>query len=206
MLTLEEIKKNKSKNIEFKEVIPQDYKKFLKTVVAYSNCAGGKIIFGIQDGTLKVIGIKDNIHKTIDRLTNIISDSITPQIISNIYVENAELIEHWGTGIARVLCLCKEIGIKEPEFIDMGDAIRVNIYRPSFVEPINEPINNELSSNAQKVLIQIKIHLSANLDELTKLCGFSLSTVRRTLNELTEKGYLLGKTSNKSGNWLINDK
>ena len=87
MLTLDEIKNNESKNIEFKEVIPQDYKKFLKTVVAYSNCAGGKIIFGIQDGTLEPVGIKDDIHQTIDRLTNIISDSITPQIIPNIYVE-----------------------------------------------------------------------------------------------------------------------
>ena len=93
MLTLDEIKSNESKNIEFKEAIPLDYKKFLKTVVAYSNCAGGKIIFGIQDGTLEVVGIKDDIHQTIDKLTNIISDSITPQIIPNIYVENMEGID-----------------------------------------------------------------------------------------------------------------
>ena len=93
MLTLDEIKNNESKNIEFKEVIPQDYKKFLKTVVAYSNCAGGKIIFGIQDGTLELVGIKDDIHQTIDRLTNIISDSVTPQIIPNIYVEKIEGVE-----------------------------------------------------------------------------------------------------------------
>lgn len=90
MLTLNEIKNNESKNIEFKEVIPQDYKKFLKTVVAYSNCAGGKIIFGVRDGTLELIGIKDDINQTIDRLTNIISDSISPQIIPNIYAENVE--------------------------------------------------------------------------------------------------------------------
>lgn len=93
MLTLDEIKNNESKNIEFKEVIPQDYKKFLKTIVAYSNCAGGKIIFGIQDGTLKPVGIKDDIHQTIDRLTNIISDSVTPQIIPNIYAEKVEGVE-----------------------------------------------------------------------------------------------------------------
>lgn len=93
MLTLDEIKNNESKNIEFKEVIPQDYKKFLKTVVAYSNCAGGKIIFGIQDGTLELVGIKDDIHQTIDKLTNIISDSVTPQIIPNIYVEKIEGVE-----------------------------------------------------------------------------------------------------------------
>ena len=90
MLTLEEIRNDETKNIEFKEEIPQDSKKFLKTVSAFSNSAGGKIIFGIVDGTLEVVGIKEDIHKAIDKITNIIADSITPQLIPNIYVENIE--------------------------------------------------------------------------------------------------------------------
>lgn len=93
MLTLEVKKNNESKNIEFKESLSQDYKKFLKTVVAYSNCAGGKIIFGVKDKTLEIVGIKEDIYQTIDKLTNIITDSITPQIIPNIYVENIEGVD-----------------------------------------------------------------------------------------------------------------
>ena len=105
--------------------------------------------------------------------------------------------------------MCKEAGIKEPEFIDFGDALRVNIYRPSYVEPINEPINEqinqELSKNAQVVFAKIKENLDANRDELAVLCGFSLATIKRTLKELKEKGYISGKTSNKSGKWIVNN-
>ena len=38
-------------------------------------------------------------------------------------------IEQWGTGIQRMIQGCREYGVREPEFIDMGDAFRVNFYR-----------------------------------------------------------------------------
>lgn len=85
--------KTESKEIEFKEAIPCDPKKFLKTVSAFSNSAGGKIIFGIEDETLEIIGIKEDTHKAIDKLTNIIADSISPQIIPNIYVDTMNEVE-----------------------------------------------------------------------------------------------------------------
>ncbi len=39
------------------------------------------------------------------------------------------IIEQWGTGLQRMIRGCREYGIREPEFIDMGDAFRVNFYR-----------------------------------------------------------------------------
>ena len=62
-----------------------------------------------------------------------------------------ELIEHWGTGIKRVLTLCKEAGIREPEFIDFGDALRVNIYRPSYKSNlIGEQVSEQVSVQVNK--------------------------------------------------------
>ena len=87
MITIEEIKNDETKNLELKEMIPSNSIKYLKSVSAFSNSAGGKIIFGIADGTLDVVGIDGDIHKKIDAITNAISDSITPQIIPNIYVD-----------------------------------------------------------------------------------------------------------------------
>ena len=57
---------------------------------AFSNSTGGKIIFGIEDTSLQIVGIDGDIHKKIDAITNAIADSITPQIIPNIYVEEIE--------------------------------------------------------------------------------------------------------------------
>ena len=56
-MTLEEIIAGESKTIEFKEELPADSKKYMKTVVAFSNTAGGKIIIGISDKTEEIVGV-----------------------------------------------------------------------------------------------------------------------------------------------------
>lgn len=39
------------------------------------------------------------------------------------------IIEQWGTGLQRMIRGCREYGVREPEFVDMGDAFRVIFYR-----------------------------------------------------------------------------
>lgn len=48
-MTVEEILAGESKNVEFKVQRPKDSGKYMKTVVAFSNGEGGKIIFGVDD-------------------------------------------------------------------------------------------------------------------------------------------------------------
>ncbi|MFI3213030.1 MAG: ATP-binding protein [Eubacteriales bacterium] len=40
-----------------------------------------------------------------------------------------KIIEKWGTDIPRIIQSCKNFGIQEPEFIEFGMDIRVNLYR-----------------------------------------------------------------------------
>ena len=56
MMTIEEILTGESKNVEFKENLPEKSIKYMKSVVAFANETGGKIIFGIADKTREVIG------------------------------------------------------------------------------------------------------------------------------------------------------
>ena len=70
-----------SKNIEYKVAVPKKSEKYMKTVVAFDNGNGGKIVFGIDDKTLEIVGMdEDNIFKTLDAITNAISDSCEPRI------------------------------------------------------------------------------------------------------------------------------
>ena len=70
-----------SKNIEYKVAVPDKSEKYMKTVVAFANGRGGKIVFGIEDKTLEVVGMdEDSIYKTMDDITNAISDSCEPVI------------------------------------------------------------------------------------------------------------------------------
>lgn len=72
-------------NVEYKVAVPKDSAKYMKTVVAFANGRGGKIVFGVDDKTLEIIGINpDTVFQTIDAITNAISDSCEPRIIPDI--------------------------------------------------------------------------------------------------------------------------
>jgi predicted transcriptional regulator containing an HTH domain and an uncharacterized domain shared with the mammalian protein schlafen len=80
-----------SVNVEYKVSVPKDSAKYMKTVVAYANGRGGKIIFGVDDKTLEVVGMDtDSIFQTIDAITNAISDSCEPTILPDITLQTVE--------------------------------------------------------------------------------------------------------------------
>lgn len=80
-----------NKNIEFKETLPSNSQKYMKTVVAFANGIGGNIIFGVADNTREIIGIeKDKAFKVVDAITNAIADSCEPAIIPNIYLQTID--------------------------------------------------------------------------------------------------------------------
>ena len=88
-MTIEEILAGESKNVEFKVQRPDKSMKYMKTVVAFANGKGGRIIFGIDDKTREVVGIpEDKVFREIDAITNAISDSCEPTIIRDVYLQN----------------------------------------------------------------------------------------------------------------------
>ena len=60
MLTLEEITCGESRNIEFKVMLPEKSQNYLKTVVAFANTVGGKLIIGVEDKAHRVVGVDDD--------------------------------------------------------------------------------------------------------------------------------------------------
>ena len=68
-MTIEEILAGESKNVEFKENLPEKSIKYMKSVVAFANGTGGKIIFGIADKTREVVGFdKEDVFKKMDQM------------------------------------------------------------------------------------------------------------------------------------------
>ena len=47
-----------------------------------------------------------------------------------------DLIEEWGTGIRRIMKRAREYGLPNPEFQEIGDTFRVNLYRIDQKKPI----------------------------------------------------------------------
>ena len=90
-MALEEIFDGESENMEFKEDIPIKGEKYIKSVVAFANGKGGKLIFGIQDGTLKIVGFdKNEVFQKMDAITNAIYDSCEPKITPSVAIQEVE--------------------------------------------------------------------------------------------------------------------
>lgn len=65
MLITELNKYGEKNNIEVKKEVPAEHKKYLKSVVAFANGFGGKIIFGIEEkqDSFEVCGLSGDIFK-----------------------------------------------------------------------------------------------------------------------------------------------
>lgn len=71
--------KGESKTVEFKAKLPDKSETYMKTIIAFANTSGGKLIIGIDDNK-SIIGIdKDNIFEIMDKVTNAISDACEPK-------------------------------------------------------------------------------------------------------------------------------
>lgn len=67
--------------MEFKRSLPPVERKVLKTIVAFANGEGGKIVFGIDDKTHELVGVdREQRTRLQDALTDMISNNCTPQI------------------------------------------------------------------------------------------------------------------------------
>ena len=47
-------------------------------------------------------------------------------------LEKIDVLEGWGSGFKRIFAQCEEYGVAKPEFLEIGDMLRVNFYRPSY--------------------------------------------------------------------------
>ena len=90
-MTAEEIFAGESENVEFKSEIPVKSEKYMKTVVAFANGKGGKLVFGVENGTWAVTGFsKEEVFQKMDAITNAIFDSCEPRITPNIAVQEID--------------------------------------------------------------------------------------------------------------------
>ena len=71
-----------SKNIEYKVSLPDKSEKYMKTIVAFANTQGGKLIVGVDDKTHQIVGVENDVlFQMMDGIANAVSDSCVPQIL-----------------------------------------------------------------------------------------------------------------------------
>ena len=136
-MTIEEIVRGESKNVEFKVMLPKDSEKYIKTVIAFANTQGGRLVIGIDDQTREVVGVDEDIlFRVMDSISNAVSDACTPQIVPNVEPQTVD-----GK---TVIVVTVAPGPNRPYYLkskgrDAGTFIRVaGTSRPAHPEKIKE--------------------------------------------------------------------
>ena len=141
------------------------------------------------------------------------------------------LIEHWGSGIPRIIDKVKAAGLREPEFIGGEVDLRINIYRGQ-VDTNNAMINandtkdgvngvdcgvndagngtngvevplNKEQAQIEKLLQIIEKNPSATQAYYAEEIGVSKRTVSRMFVSLQEKGRLVQGGTKRKANWTV---
>ena len=138
------------------------------------------------------------------------------------------LIEHWGSGIPRIIDKVKAAGLRELEFIGGEVDLRINIYRDQ-VATNNAMINangtkngangvkcgvddgtniaevplNKEQTQIEKLLQIIEKNPSATQAYYAEKMGISKRTISRMFASLQEKGRLVQSGTKRKANWKI---
>ena len=90
-MTVKDIISGESEYLEFKQEVPKKSEIYMKTVVAFANGSGGKIVFGVEDNTCQVVGIhQEEAFSIMDGITSAICDSCTPMIVPIVTLASVE--------------------------------------------------------------------------------------------------------------------
>jgi len=88
------LREPESKTLEFKRDLSSP-KPLLKTLVAFANTAGGRLIIGVADDKT-IFGFEQPLDEE-ERLANMIADSIAPRLVPNIEMVSARGNPVWRT-------------------------------------------------------------------------------------------------------------
>ena len=123
-MLIEEILKGESEKIEFKENAKTNT--YIKTVVAFANGNGGKIVFGVKDNK-EIVGV-ENEFEVMDGIINAISDSCYPMIVPDISLhtlENKTVILVEIEGGKKKPYYLKSKGVQKGTYIRSGATTRI---------------------------------------------------------------------------------
>ena len=177
-MLIEEILKGESEKIEFKENAKTNT--YIKTVVAFANGNGGKIVFGVKDNK-EIVGV-ENEFEVMDGIINAISDSCYPMIVPDISLhtlENKTVILVEIEGGKKKPYYLKSKGVQKGTYIRSGATTRIIEEDYVLKELVLEGENKYFDQ-------QVCHGESVNDEEIEKFCEWLEKLARKNSQNDTE--------------------
>ena len=127
-MTTTELKKGEYETVEYKQDIPLDRTKYLKTAVAFANGAGGRLIFGVENNSWKILGFDaEDLFQKYDAIANSIFDACIPAVVPIMEIEEVDgeriIVANILPGMAKPYYLRKE-GMLDGTYIRVAGVTR----------------------------------------------------------------------------------
>lgn len=150
------VRAREGKTLEFKRDLSSPTKP-LRTIVAFANSAGGRLVIGVDDdGT--VVGVADPLAEE-ERITSLIADRISPQLVPAV-----DLVT---VGEATILVVDVPLSTRRPHFMtDQGSEHGVYVRLGSTTRQADPALVAELERNARGVAFEDLGEPRASLDDL----------------------------------------
>lgn len=114
-------------------------------------------------------------------------------------LEKIDVLEGWGSGFKRIFAECDEYGVERPEFLEIGDMLRVNFYRPSYKKNGDKSAINY----KEKILEYLSKHSEARSLDIALFIGLKQSRTKDYLSELVEDDKIVANGANKNRTYSL---
>ena len=123
-MTRDEINAGESETLEFKEQLPDDHKKYIKTLVAFANQEGGLLVIGVRDNDRAIVGVpEDDVATMKDAIANAVHETVSSplplRVVSQVFDEKTVVIAEVSRGPQRPYYIKKE-GIDKGTYVRYG--------------------------------------------------------------------------------------
>ena len=138
--------------------------------------------------------------------------------IANVFYK-AGFIENWGRGINKMREGLNKAGLKDPVIENSCGGTLLTIYRnvgdmsetddpvngdvDPANDPANDPVNKGLTERQNSVMRLMENAPNITRQRLVDSLDISLTTLRREIAVLKDKGYILRVGSDKTGHWVV---
>lgn len=109
-------------------------------------------------------------------------------------------LERWGSGVQRILEICKEYGVPEPEWKATPFEVTVTFWRG---KNDTKDDTKELTERQNVILSLIRQDDTITIDEMIQKTGVSPITIKRDIDTLRKSGIISREGGRKSGHWVI---
>lgn len=121
----------------------------------------------------------------------------------------AGYVEQWGSGIPRIMEMCREAGLREPEIEEKGLFVVLRIYRRQFSGQksiIAKKKTDEIAESLKQIYDMLVEDNEITVREVADKAYLTEASAQRRLKTLQEKGLIERVGSKKTGRWVIKRK